>query len=197
VLRIDRLRVDPLPPLSFEVPAGECLAIEGPSGCGKTRVLRAIADLDDSEGYVTLEGFERREMTASTWRRQIRFVASEAGWWGETGLDHFIGADPSKLRRMLSSIGLTVAHLDLAIEHLSTGERQRLALIRALMDEPQVLLLDEPTACLDRESAAQVEELIKFQLLSRRSVILVSHDPAQIDRMAHQKLILGTKRGAA
>ena len=63
VLRIDYLAVPGLPALSFEVAAQECLAIEGPSGSGKTRLLRAIADLDPSEGYMFLEGIERRELT--------------------------------------------------------------------------------------------------------------------------------------
>jgi len=76
------------------------------------------------------------------------------------------------------------------IAELSTGERQRLGLIRALVDEPRVLLLDEPTSALDTTSAAMVEELIKYQLLAERIVLLVSHDVAQIERLAHARLQL-------
>ncbi len=197
MLRVDRLRVWTLPPLSFEVPAGECLAIEGPSGAGKSMVLRALADLDAAEGYVTLDGFDRREMAATTWRQRVRLVAAEPGWWAETVRAHLDAVSQTRLQRLLGSISLDPKLLDAPISRLSTGERQRFALVRALADEPQVLLLDEPTAALDKSNAAQVEELIKFQLLSGRQVILVSHDAAQIERLAHQKLILGTQRALA
>ena len=72
-----------------------------------------------------------------------------------------------------------------------------MAFVRALADEPDVLLLDEPTAALDRGNAAQVDELIKFQLLAGRRVVLVSHDPAQIERLAHQRLILAMPKRVA
>ena len=62
MLRIDYLQVPGLPALSFEVAAHECLAVEGPSSSGKTRLLRAVADLDAAQGYVHLEGMERREL---------------------------------------------------------------------------------------------------------------------------------------
>ena len=73
---------------------------------------------------------------------------------------------------------------------LSTGERQRLGLVRAIADEPRVLLLDEPTSALDAQAAALAEELIKFQILAGRLVILVSHNPQQIVRLAHTRLVL-------
>ncbi|MGZ2904358.1 ATP-binding cassette domain-containing protein, partial [Pseudomonas aeruginosa] len=79
---------------------------------------------------------------------------------------------------------------DRPIQTLSTGERQRLALVRALTPDPRVLLLDEPTGALDPASAALVEELVKFLLLSGKSVILVSHDVRQIERLAASRLQL-------
>ena len=90
----------------------------------------------------------------------------------------------------MRSLDLNRALLDQPIATLSTGERQRLALVRALCDEPKVILLDEPTGSLDPVSAGLVEELIRFLLLSGRNVILVSHDPRQIERLAHTRLQL-------
>ncbi len=188
MLRIDKLKIDILPPLSFAVPAGECLAIEGPSGCGKTRLLRAIADLDPADGYVFLDGAERREMSAARWRAEVRYVAAEPGWWAPTPRAHF--PESPRIARVMRSIGLDEALLDRPVAELSTGERLRLALIRALIDEPKALLLDEPTAALDGEAAALVEELIRFEMLSGRRIVLVSHNAGQIERLAHARLQL-------
>ncbi len=194
VLRVDRLQVHHLPPLSFEVPAGECFAIAGPTGAGKTLLLRALADLDPADGYVVLDGVERGEMKPQDWRRQVRYVAADSAWWRDTGRAHFTDAPIEKIARLMRSVDLSDALLDQPVRQLSRGERQRLALARAIVGEPKVLLLDEPTASLDAATGAQIEELIKFQLLAGRCVVLVSHDPAQIQRLSHQKLILGAKR---
>jgi ABC-type iron transport system FetAB ATPase subunit len=188
VLRIDYLSIAGLPPLSFEVAPGQCLAIEGPSGCGKTRLLRAIADLDPAAGHVFLEGVERAEMSAPLWRRRVRFVAAEPAWWAPTPRAHFAAA--VKLDRLLGALGLEHLDLDRPLADLSTGECQRLALVRALADDPPVLLLDEPTSALGGTTAALTCEFIKFQILAGRIVILVSHDATQIDRLASARLQL-------
>jgi ABC-type iron transport system FetAB ATPase subunit len=192
VLRVDYLAVPGLPTLTFEVAAGECLAVEGPSGSGKTRLLRAIADLDPAGGYVFLEGVERSEMAGPAWRRQVRYASAEPAWWAATPREHF--PPNAKLDRLLSALALEPAILDRPLAQLSTGERQRLGLLRALADEPRVLLLDEPTAALDATSRALAEELIKFQLLAERIVLLVSHDAVQVERLAHARLLLADAR---
>jgi ABC-type iron transport system FetAB ATPase subunit len=190
VLRVDNLTVRGLPPLSFTVPAGECLAVEGPSGSGKTRLLRAIADLDPAKGYVFLEGEERGEMSAAAWRGRVRYVAAEPGWWAQTVRTQLSNVE--RVGRLLAALELDEAMLDRPLSMLSTGERQRLALVRALADEPRTLLLDEPTAALDQKAAALVDELIRFQMLAGRCILLVSHDAAQIGRLAHARLLLGS-----
>ena len=195
MLRIDYLSVPGLPALSFEVAARECLAVEGPSGSGKTRLLRAIADLDPADGYIFLDGIERREMAAPAVAparalcvRRARLV----GGHGAPALSPHRQARPAPV-----GAGARLGLLDRPIAELSTGERQRLGLIRALADEPQVLLLDEPTSSLDAATTALAEELIKFQLLAGRAVILVSHDAGQIERLAHGRLLLAGDHAAA
>ena len=191
MLRVDHLKVEPLPALSFSVADGECLAVEGPSGAGKTRLLRAIADLDAAPGQVFVDGVERGEVRGPKWRKLVRYASAEPAWWSDTARSAFdlrtrTAAD--RLPRLLSSLELNPKMLDRPLAELSTGERQRLALARALLDEPRVLLLDEPAAALDPQSTALVEELIKFQMLAGRSVVLASHDQGQIERLAHVRL---------
>lgn len=188
MLRVDHIKIAPLPALSFRVSDGECLSVEGPSGAGKTRLLRAIADLDRAKGQVFIDGAERHEMSAEQWRRKVRYVAAEPGWWAPTARAHM--ARTSRLDRLVESVGLALAILDRPIVELSTGERQRLALVRALLDEPRVLLLDEPTAALDPASAAMTDEIIRFETLAGRIVVLVSHNSAEVERLAHARLLL-------
>lgn len=193
MLRVDNLKVAPLPPLSFTVANGECLAVEGPSGSGKSRLLRAIADLDDAEGQIFLDGAERHELKAPDWRRRVRYAATEPAWWTDTPRAALTGGTDGrneKLERLLASLALDSKILDRPIAELSTGERQRLAFVRAVLDEPRVLLLDEPTNGLDPQTIALVEELIKYQLLAGRSIVLASHDAHQINRLAHIRLQL-------
>ena len=197
MLRVAHLKAGPLPPLSFQVGNGACLAVEGPSGSGKTCLLRAIADLDPAAGQVFLDGAERSEMSPQAWRKSVRYCAAEPGWWTPTPRPAFYGAPisaqeagDSKVLRLLLRLGLTAGHLDRSIHLLSTGERQRLALARALFDEPRILLLDEPTASLDVASAALVEELLKFLLLGGRCILLASHDQGLIGRLSDARLQL-------
>ena len=191
MLRVDNLRVAPLPALSFEVAAGECLAIEGRSGSGKTRILRAIADLDPAPGHVRLEGLSRDEVSGAEWRRRVRYVPVDFGWWAPTLLAHGAqGAQGQKYRRLLSDLDIDEATARRAIELLSTGERRRAAFALSLADDPRCLLLDEPTDGLDAERAALVEELIRYQLLAGRTVVLVSHETGLLDRLATSRLQL-------
>lgn len=193
MLRADTLKVDPLPPLSFSVAKGECLAVEGPSGCGKTRLLRAIADLDLSEGQIYLDGAERNEMPAHEWRRRVRYVSPDAGWWCETARGAFPGDAPGmseKIGRILSALGLDKKTIDRPLASLARGERQRLALARAFIDDPPVLLLDQPTIGLDAQASALVDELIRFHILAGRIVLLAGHDRAQLERLSHVRLQL-------
>jgi ABC-type iron transport system FetAB ATPase subunit len=191
MLSVQHLEISGLPPLSFDVRSGECLAVEGPSGSGKTRLLRAVADLDPAPGLVFLEGAERGEMSAPEWRRRVRYVAAEPVLFAPTAIAHApAGPAGERFRRLLRELELAPAALERSSGDLSTGERQRVMLALAMASEPRVLLLDEPTSSLDAPRTALVEELIRFQLLAGRAVLLVSHDRAQIDRLAERRLVL-------
>ncbi len=188
MLKLENVHVHGLAPVSFEVAGGECLAVQGPSGSGKTVLLRALADLDPAEGEISLDGTNRNSISGPEWRNKVRYAAAEPGWWGETPREHF--ATDRGLEKMIAALGLKTGQLDQSISRLSTGERQRMALVRALIDEPDILLLDEPTGALDVKATTQAEKLIKRHLKAGHAVILVSHDPEQVRRLADRKLVI-------
>lgn len=188
MLRVQNLQRPGLRPTSFAVAAGECLAVMGASGSGKTLLLRALADLDPNEGLVELAGDTRESIDAPDWRRRVCYLPAEAGWWTDHPREHF--ADWSKASAMLENLSLAVEIGDQPVMQLSTGERQRLALLRTLSLDPQVLLLDEPTAALDAEASVRVEALVQQRLHAGVAVIWVTHDLSQAKRMAKRVLQL-------
>jgi len=192
LLEVDALEILNLAPVSFAIKRGECLAVQGPSGAGKTLLLRAIADLDPVAGRVFLDGVERNEFSGPDWRRQVRFSAAEPGWWGETPRSHY--GDAAKAEELAASLGLGARVLDRPIADLSTGERQRLALVRNFLDEPAVLLLDEPTGALDPKATRAVERCLKRKLAAGAAIALVSHDKAQAKRLANRRLVISGGR---
>ena len=188
-----RLRVDALVsphggPFSVTVDAHECVAIVGRSGSGKSVLLRLIADLDPHDGEVWLEGGARSSWPAPEWRRRVVYQAAEPAWWASTARAHFAPASLALVDALLSNLGLDNALMDSDITRLSTGERQRMALVRSLACEPCVLLLDEPTAALDQASTLAVEALLAARLAAGLSVVFVTHSREQAERIGHRLL---------
>ena len=187
VLRVESLRRAGLGPISLAIGDGECLAVTGPSGAGKSLLLRAIADLDPNDGAVFANAGERARIPAPAWRRVVACVPAEPGWWGDVVRDHF---DPPFPVALVQSMGLGREVFDAPVARLSTGERQRLALARCLARSPEVLLLDEPTAALDERSKLEAEAVLKARLEAGASLLLVTHDPAQVARLATRSVRL-------
>jgi len=184
LFHIHGLRRSGLEPVSFELRAGECCVLVGPSGSGKTLLLRALADLDPSSGEVLLEGVGRDHIEAPIWRKRVGYLPSESGWWAARVRDHFV--DWSVLQPAL--LGLPTSIGDQPVAQLSSGERQRLALLRLLEGQPAVLLLDEPTSALDAAATLAVEAMIAQRLQLGAGVVWVSHDNAQAQRVATRRL---------
>lgn len=186
MLVVENLSRPNLSPVSFTLGAGECMAVQGPSGAGKSLLLRAIADLDPSHGRVGWAGAERNSMSAAHWRRLVGYVPAEPGWWADLTADHFL--DWPAILPLVLRLGLPDAIGEAPVSRLSTGERQRLALLRALERAPKVLLLDEPTSALDAVSTAAIEDLVAERRVAGLAVLWVSHDPAQAARVASRHL---------
>jgi putative ABC transport system ATP-binding protein len=186
-LIVKQLRSKIAGPFELSLGVGTCAAITGPSGSGKSLFLRMIADLDPNEGEVWLNDRERASMPGPAWRKQVAYVSAESGWWADVVIEHFPANRRSEIVTLLSCLGLRVELLDAPIAQLSTGEKQRFALARALLPGPPVLLLDEPTGPLDEESVVRVETLLRQRMATGTSILLVTHDPNQAERLGNQR----------
>lgn len=185
LLEINGLTGTPGGPFRLALNAGECIVISGPSGIGKSLLLRMIADLDENQGTALLGGTPREAMPAPQWRRQVTYVAAESGWWGINVREHMHPAKDAL--PLLPRLGLSEQLLDAPVSQLSTGERQRLALIRAVIRKPRVLLLDEPTSALDEKTALRVEALLRDLTANGSGIVMVTHNEQQAHRIAARR----------
>jgi len=174
-------------PVDLTVEAAECICLSGPSGAGKTLLLRAIADLDPHEGTVWLDDRPCEAYPAPRWRRLVGLLPAESRWWYER-----VGEHMERVPTVwLEALGFTPEVLEWEVRRASSGERQRLALLRLLSNRPRAVLLDEPTASLDPENTRRVEALISRYRRERQAPVLwVSHDPEQIQRIADRRFRL-------
>jgi len=185
LLEVCQLQRPGCEPLDISLATGEALAVMGPSGAGKSRLLRAIAELDPNEAEaVSLAGADRSSFAAPAWRRQVTYVAATPGWWAPTVADHFKTEHLTDANALATRVSLPSNAFEWTVSRLSTGEAQRLALIRALVQKPKVLLLDEPTASLDDEATAKVEALLRQRMTDGASLVIVTHNKNQVARLA-------------
>jgi putative ABC transport system ATP-binding protein len=188
-----RQQVEVLHNLDLDIPAREFLALMGPSGSGKTTLLNLIGGLDrPTEGEVVVGGENIDELSSGAlakWRsRHVGFVfqfynlmptlSAERNVELPLLLTHLSGAQrKANVAAALELVGLTDRRKHKPAE-LSGGQQQRVAIARALVADPTLLVCDEPTGDLDRETAEEILGLI--QLLNRdqgKTVIMVTHDP--------------------
>jgi ABC-type lipoprotein export system ATPase subunit len=214
MLRLDRLTktyvgpqgvVRPLEELSLEVPAGQFAAVQGPSGCGKTTLLLVAGGLlEPDSGQVWLDGQDLYALSAEA---RAAFRAAHVGFVFQqfhlvpylSVLDNVLAptlAHPvpnarPRARELLERFGLADRSGHVPAQ-LSTGERQRTALARALLARPRLLLADEPTGNLDRENADIVLNCLADFAAEGGAVLLVTHDAAAAARASR---VLPMSRG--
>lgn len=180
-LHLRDLSVGTLNKISLSVAPGEIVCLSGPSGSGKTRLLRAVADLEAHSGRVMLDNTDQTRVSGHCWRGWVMLVPAESQWWADTVAEHFLQPPPDGLE----ALGFDRSTLNWDVSRLSSGEKQRLALLRAVSHQPLALLLDEPTANLDGEATRRAEDLVKdLASTEHMPVLWVAHDPGQIARIA-------------
>ena len=189
---------------SFSVAPGESFGIVGESGSGKSTVLRALCGLAPKEaGTVRLTGGNAAALPGSkAFRRQVQMVFQDPygslhprqtvdRLLAEPLAIHGIGNAEVRIEQALDEVGLGNGFRFRYPHQLSGGQRQRIAIARALILEPQILLLDEPTSALDASVQAEVLNLLE-DLRRRRnlSFIMVSHDLAVVTHLCERLMVM-------
>ncbi len=191
--------------LSLRVEGGEVYGLLGPNGAGKTTTLRMLATLaDPDEGFVEIAGVDRHKDPIGT-RERLAYVPAEAGLPDKLtprecvrlfariqGVPEPAGVADKLLDRMGAS-----PYADTPCGELSTGMKRRVVLARALVHEPSVLLLDEPTDGLDVPGRREVLALVREQAELGRAVILSSHIMGEVERVVDRIGIMNAGELAA
>lgn len=187
-------KVKALDAVSFEAHAGEALALWGPNGAGKTTLLKALLGLIDFQGQIQIEGHDARR-AGKLARRSIGYVPQEAAFYDlsvRATLEFYARlkkVDGARAAALLERVGLG-DHARKPVPALSGGMKQRLALAIALLADPPVLLLDEPTANLDTQARRDYLALLAMLHHEGKTVIFASHRVEEVEALADRVLVI-------
>ncbi|OGO16793.1 MAG: heme ABC exporter, ATP-binding protein CcmA [Chloroflexi bacterium RBG_16_48_8] len=184
--------------LDFDVQQGEFVALLGPNGAGKTTFLRILASLSKpSMGEVWIAGY-RLPQQAGLVRRALGVVSHQPLLYGDLTAEenlHFYGRMydlpdlHARVQEGLRIVGLYDRRRDL-VRQYSRGMQQRLAIARAILHDPEVLLFDEPHTGLDQEASAMLDSVLREIAARGRTVVMTSHDLARSVDLASRVDIL-------
>jgi len=185
--------------ITFDVRAGEILALLGPNGAGKTTTMRMLAGLiAPTRGSVALDGVELTRATGGKLRARVGFLTESPGLWDRLTVREnlrtfarlFDLADADeRISRALDRFELS-EHADARAAELSKGMRQKVALVRALLHEPRMLLLDEPTSGLDPAIARSVRQLLEERRAAGCAILVSTHNLDEAERLADRVAVL-------
>lgn len=185
--------------VTCRMPARACTVLVGPSGAGKSTLLRLLNRFEEpTAGAVSYQGRPLPAWDVLALRREVALVAQRPVVLTDRVLDELrVGRpdlDEDAATALLGRMGLPSDAVGRATSGLSGGEAQRVCLARALVVEPCVLLLDEPTSALDAHATKAVETMIGELVADGMTVVVVSHDTAQVRRIADHVLVLENGR---
>ncbi|HSQ89938.1 ABC transporter ATP-binding protein [Romboutsia sp.] len=183
---------DILKNINLNVLQKDFIFILGHSGSGKSTLLRICASLvGQSDGEILLNDKSYSEYNPKELRKEIGYIAQEPCLFGERVRENFefvynirnMKVDYDRINELLEKFNLSKDYLDKSIDSLSGGQKQRIAIIRGILVLPKVLLLDEITSALDEDNKLIVENIIKDLNESGVSIIWVTHDISQCERL--------------
>jgi putative ABC transport system ATP-binding protein len=190
---VEREGVRALAGFTAAVPYGGVTAVFGPSGAGKSTMLRLCNRLEvPTAGRVLFRGDDVAGLDPLRLRRRVGMCFQRPTPFPGTVADNLRVADPqateSQMGHVLAQMSLTGPWLERDATALSGGEAQRMCLARTLITQPDVLLLDEPTASVDAAAAQVIERAVRELADAGMSALWVSHDPSQVERIADRVL---------
>jgi len=186
--------------VSFQVMAGEVLALLGPNGAGKTTTVRMLTSiLTPTHGEARVAGYDVVTQAYRV-RASVGVLTEQHGLYGRMNADEYLlffgelyGLNPilckRRIQELLTRFGL-VEWRRKRLGEYSKGMRQKLALVRALLHDPPVMLLDEPTSAMDPESARLVRDAIQDLRSDERAMVICTHNLAEAEQLADQVAII-------
>ncbi len=188
--------------VSFTVRPGAVTAFVGPNGAGKSTVLRIALGLDSADsGSVLFQGRPYRQLDAPS-RRVGALLDAGAIHPGQTGRMHLrvlaraAGLEPERVERVLAQVGLETVARD-RVRTYSLGMRQRLGIAAALLGDPDVLILDEPTNGMDPEGIGWLQELLRSYAAAGRTALISSHHMSELEQVADRVVVIAAGRVVA
>lgn len=170
--------------INLTIEAGDFITISGPSGSGKSTLLKMLASMiTPTSGSLTYKGEALKKEQITDYRKEVSYFFQQPTLFDETVMDNLkfpfdirqAEFDKSRVTKLLERFKLNESYLDKKIIDLSGGEKQRIAFVRNLVFEPEVLLLDEVTSALDDENKEIIQQFITEDLKDK-TIIWVTHD---------------------
>lgn len=186
--------------INLDIEQGQYLTFIGPSGSGKSTLMRILASMiSPTSGKVLFQGDDIETLEPTQYRRKVSYAFQQPTLFGKTVRDNLMFPfevrnqqfDESKVDQYLKMVNLESDYLDKSVNDVSGGEKQRIALLRNLLFQPEVLITDEVTAGLDAENKNIVHKMLNDFNQQGLTILRVTHDESEIDDSADTVTIKG------
>ncbi|MFL2071682.1 ATP-binding cassette domain-containing protein [Marinilactibacillus psychrotolerans] len=176
--------------ITFDIQKGEVLTITGPSGSGKSTLLKLIGSLfSPTEGTIVYKGKELKQIDPEIYRKEVSYFFQNASLFDQTVKDNLVFpyfirdkvADERYIKSYLEKVKIPESYYNKPVAELSGGEKQRVVLVRNLLFQPEVLLLDEVTSSLDANNKAIIHSVLSDLNKEKQvTIVKITHDETEL-----------------